>query len=175
MALATNIIIGNAISFVAGIFLILSMWVNDSKIAYKYQFLDAFTLTISSVFFLSWTGVTTMAIAAARNAMVYKDRLTIGWTVIFLIVATVLGFLVNTMGFIGFLPIIAIIQITICNYLLKSIRSIKISFIVNVLIYIVYFIAIYDYTSAAVQIITAIIGIGSLIKLIRDENVTNAR
>ena len=76
MDLAMNIIIGNAISFIAGIFIILSMWVNDEKEAYKYQFLNAFILMISSVFFFSWTGVTTMAIAASRNAFVYKDKLT---------------------------------------------------------------------------------------------------
>jgi hypothetical protein len=29
------------------------MWVNDEKQAYKYQFLNAFILVISSVFFLT--------------------------------------------------------------------------------------------------------------------------
>ena len=81
MDLAFNIIIGNIISLIAGVFIILSMWVNDEKQAYKYQFLNAFILAISSVFFLSWTGVTTMAIAATRNAMVYYERLTFNWTI----------------------------------------------------------------------------------------------
>ena len=104
-----NIVIGNAISLIAGIFIILSMWVNDEKKAYKYQFLNAFILIISSVFFLSWTGVVTMAIAAARNAMVYFDRLTFAWTMFFIAVSVVLGLAVNTMGLVGILPIIAII------------------------------------------------------------------
>ena len=169
--LPLNILIGNGISFVAGIFLVISCCVNDTKKAYKYQFLEAFTLTVSSVFFMSWTGVTTMAIAAVRNAMVYKDKLTLNWTVFFVVLSVVLGFLVNTMGIIGFLPIIAIVQITVCNYYLKSIKTIKISFIVNLLFYIVYFIAIYDFISAIVQIVTAAIGVVSLIRLIRnDEN-----
>ena len=145
MDLAFNIIIGNVISFIAGIFIILSMWVNDEKQAYKYQFLNAFILMISSVFFLSWTGVTTMAIAASRNAMVYKDKLTMNWTIFFIVISVVLGLLVNTMGFVGLLPIIAIIQITLCNYYLKTIKPIKIGFIVNSAIYIVYFLAILDF------------------------------
>lgn len=161
-----NIIVGNGISFVAGIFLIVSYYVNDVKKAYKYQFLNAFVLTISSVFFLSWTGVTTLAIASARNAMVYKERLTLNWTIFFLIISVVLGVLVNSRGFIGLLPVIAIVQITICNYLLKSIKSIKLSFIINSLLYIVYFFAILDFTSAAAEIITVAIGTISLIKLI---------
>ena len=176
MDLAFNLIIGNIISFIAGIFIILSMWVNDEKEAYKYQFLNAFILMISSVFFFSWTGVTTMAIAASRNAFVYKDKLTFNWTVFFIVISIVLGFLVNTRGIIGFLPIIAIVQITICNYYLKSIKSIKTSFIVNSAFYIVYFLAIYDFSSCAFETITVIIGLISLFKLIfadkEDEQLT---
>ena len=165
-----NIIIGNAISLVAGIFIILSMWVNDEKQAYKYQFWNAFILIISSVFFFSWTGVTTMAIAASRNAMVYYDKLTSYWTVFFIVISVVLGLLVNTLGLVGLLPIIAIVQITLCNYYLKSIKTIKTSFIVNSAIYIVYFLAILDFSSAAIESVTALIGLISLTKLIRSEN-----
>lgn len=167
MDLAWNILVGNGISFIAGIFLIVSYSINDVKKAYKYQFLNAFVLAISSVFFLSWTGVTTLSIASARNAMVYKDRLTFNWTIFFLIISVVLGVLVNTMGFIGLLPVVAIVQITVCNYTLKSIKSIKVSFIVNSLIYIVYFLAILDFTSAAVETITVALGTLSLVRLIK--------
>ena len=167
MDLALNIIIGNVISLIAGIFIILSMWVNDEKQAYKYQFWNAFILMISSVFFLSWTGVTTMAIAASRNAMVYKDMLTFNWAVVFIIVSIILGFLVNTMGFVGILPIIAIVQITLCNYYLKSIKTIKTSFIINSAIYIIYFIAIFDISSAVIESITAIVGLIALVRLLK--------
>ena len=176
MDFAFNLIIGNINSFIAGFIIFLSMWVNDEKEAYKYQFLNAFILMLSSVFFFSWTGVTTMAIAASRNAFVYKDRLTFNWTVFFIVISIVLGFLVNTRGIIGFLPIIAIVQITICNYYLKSIKSIKTSFIVNSAFYIVYFLAIYDFSSCAFETITVIIGLISLFKLIfvdkEDEQLT---
>lgn len=163
---AINLVIGNIISLIAGIFIILSMWVNDEKKAYFYQFLNAFILMISSVFFFSWTGVVTMAIAASRNLMVYYDRLTMKWTVFFILVSVVLGLAVNTLGFVGLLPIIAIVQITLCNYYLKTIKQIKTSFIVNSGIYIVYFLAILDFSSAAIESITALIGVISLAKLI---------
>lgn len=167
MDLAWNIVVGNVISLIAGIFIILSMWVNDEKQAYKHQSLNAFILMISSVFFLSWTGVTTMAIAATRNAMVYKDKLTFNWTIFFIVISIVLGLLVNTMGFVGLLPIIAIIQITLCNYYLKSIKTIKSGFIVNSAIYVIYFLAILDFSSAIIESVTALIGVVSLVRLIR--------
>ena len=169
MNLPMNIIIGNAISLIAGIFILLSMWVNDEKEAYKHQFLNAFILMISSVFFLSWTGVVTMAIAASRNAFVYKDKFTFNWAIFFVIVSVVVGFAVNTMGIVGILPIIALVQLTLCNYYLKTIKPIKISFIVNSAIYVVYFLAIWDFSSAAIEGITVTVGLISLFKLIYSE------
>ena len=169
MDLAWNILVGNAISFFGGIFLIISYCVNDPKKAYKHQFLNAFVLAISSVFFFSWTGVVTMLIAASRNAMVYYDRLTRNWTVFFLMVTVVLGCYVNTLGFVGLLPIIAIIEITLCNYYLKEIKSIKTGFILNSLIYILYFFAIFDFASVAMESVTALIGFASLFRLLGSE------
>lgn len=169
MNIGLNIIIGNVISLIAGIFIVLSMWVNNEKQAYKYQFLNAFILMISSIFFLSWTGVTTMAIAAARNLMVYKDKLTFNWTLFFIIISIIIGILVNTMGLIGLLPIIAIIQITLCNYYLKTIKQIKTGFIINSLIYIIYFLAILDFSSTIIESVTALIGLISLIRLIKNK------
>ena len=168
--LPLNIIVGNIISLIAGIFLILSMWVNDEKEAYKHQFLNAFVLMISSIFFLSWTGVTTMAIAATRNIFVYKDKLTLNWTIFFIVLSVSLGLMVNTMGIIGLLPIIAIVQITICNYMLKTIKWIKLSFIVNEMFYIIYFIAILDFASSAIELFTALVGVYSWVKLIKSES-----
>lgn len=166
MDLPANIIIGNIISLIGGFFLILSMWVNDEKKAYKHQFINAFILMISSVFFLSWTGVVTMAIAATRNAMVYKDKLTFKWVVVFIAVSVILGLMVNTLGFIGLLPIIAIVQLSLSNYYLKTIKSIKISFIVNSGIYVVYFLMIYDFSSAVIEGITTFIGLIALFRLL---------
>ena len=170
MDLAFNILVGNAISLVAGIFIVLSMWVNDEKQAYKYQFLNAFILVISSVFFYSWTGVVTMAIAASRNLMVYYDRLTFAWTMFFIAVSIVLGLAVNTMGLVGLLPIIAIVQISLSNYYLKTIGLIKTSFIINSAIYVVYFLAIWDFSSAVIESVTALVGLISLARLLRAKN-----
>ncbi|WP_405265181.1 YgjV family protein [Methanobrevibacter sp.] len=170
MDLPLNIVIGNVISLIAGVFIILSMWVNDEKQAYKYQFLNAFILIISSIFFFSWTGVVTMAVAASRNAMVYFDRLTFSWTMFFISVSVIFGLLVNTMGLVGILPIIAIIQLSLCNYYLKTIKPIKISFIVNSAIYVVYFLAIWDISSASIESFTAFVGLVSLARLISSES-----
>ena len=78
-----------------------------------------------------------------------------------------MGLMVNTKGFVGLLPIIAMVQITLSNYYLKAIKSIKTSFIINSGIYIGYFVAIYDFASVGIESLTVLIGIVSLIKLIQ--------
>ena len=110
-----------------------------------------------------------MAIAASRNAMVYYDRLTFVWTMFFIAVSVVLGLSVNTLGLVGLLPIIAIIQLSLCNYYLKTIKPIKISFIVNSAIYVVYFLAIWDISSAGIESFTALVGLVSLFRLLKSE------
>ena len=173
LSLPINIIIGNIISFFASIVLVLSCVVNDKRQAYKYQVIEALILAVSSVFFLSWTGILTMLIAAARNYLVMNERLSSRLAIMFIIITLIICPLINTMGMIGLLPMIGIIQLTVCNYYFKNIKWIKVGFIVNLLIYAVYFIGIYDLVSCATQVITAIIGLISLFKLIRNEKKDN--
>ena len=173
MSVSLNILIGNGISLIAGIFIIFSLWVNDSKQAYKFQIYNALLLVIASFFFDSLVGAVIFLIIAARLAFVYEGRFTLNWATFFLIISLGIGLAVNTKGWIGIIPIIAMAQITICNYAYKDIRWIKLSFIVNEGLYILYFFAVYDYVSTFVQIVTVAIGCVSYIKLVKDRNSQN--
>lgn len=170
MAIPLNIMIGNVISLIAGIFVILSLCVNNDKKAYKYQIMNAAILVISSFFFESMVGAVIMAVITIRLYLVYTDRLTFKLTIFFLILAVVMGVAVNTVGWIGLIPIIATIQITICNFAYKDIRWIKLSFIVNEAFYIFYFYFVFDIVSTVVQIITVSIGCISYIHLVKARN-----
>lgn len=110
MNLPFNIIVGNMISLVAGIFLRVSLCVNNDKKVYKFQFLNTFVLMIASLFFNSLVGAFLMAIASARLFIVYKDRFTLHWMAFFLVLSVVLGLAVNTRGFIGLIPIVAVFR-----------------------------------------------------------------
>lgn len=168
MYLPWNIIAGNLISLFAGIFVIFSLWVNDDKKAYKYQILNAFILIIASFFFNSYVGMVVMAMVTIRLCMVYKERFSIRWAIFFVVLSTVIGFAVNNLGLVGLIPIIATVQITICNYLCKDIKWIKLSFIINESFYIIYFWCVFDFTSVIIQLITVSVGCISFFKLIRN-------
>ena len=174
MSLPLNILIGNIISLIAGLFIIASLIVNDDKRAYKYQIYNAAVLVIASFFFDSIVGAVIMAIATIRLTMVYKDKFSIRWAIFFLILSVGVGLAVNTLGLVGLIPIVAVIQITICNYAYKDIRWIKLSFIVNEAFYIFYFMLISDYVSTLIQMLTVAIGSVSYVKLVSNRNLMNS-
>ena len=174
MSLPLNILIGNIISLIAGLFIIASLIVNDDKRAYKYQIYNAAVLVIASFFFDSIVGAVIMAIATIRLTMVYKDKFSIRWAIFFLILSVGVGLAVNTLGLVGLIPIVAVIQITICNYAYKDIRLIKLSFIVNEAFYIFYFMLISDYVSTLIQMLTVAIGSVSYVKLVSDRNLMSS-
>ena len=174
MSLPLNILIGNIISLIAGLFIIASLIVNDDKRAYKYQIYNAAVLVIASFFFDSIVGAVIMAIATIRLTMVYKDKFSIRWAIFFLILSVGVGLAVNTLGLVGLIPIVAVIQITICNYAYKDIRWIKLSFIVNEAFYIFYFMLISDYVSTLIQMLTVAIGSVSYVKLVSDRNLMSS-
>ena len=173
MDLPWNIIVGNLISLFAGIFIIFSLWINDDKKAYKCQILNAFILIFASFFFNSYVGIVVMTIVTIRLCMVYKDKFTVNWAIVFLILSTAIGLSVNNLGIVGLIPVIATIQITICNYACKDIKWIKLSFIINESFYVIYFWCVYDFTSVIIQFITVGIGCISYIKLVHERNLAN--
>ena len=170
MNLPMNILIGNLISLLAGIFIMISLVVNDDKKAYTFQFLNTSTLVIASFFFNSIVGAVVLAIASLRLLLVIKDKFTMRWAVITLVLSIAIGLAVNELGIIGLIPIVAVTQITICNYAYKDIRWIKLSLIINEAFYIFYFYLVFDYVSTFVQIVTVLIGCVSYIKLVHDRN-----
>ncbi len=174
MYLPWNIIVGNLISLFAGIFVILSLWVNDDKKAYRYQIFNMFILIFASFFFDSYVGVVVMTIVTIRLYMVYKDKFTLHWAIFFTILSTIIGFAVNNLGAVGLIPIIATIQITLCNYICRDIKWIKLSFIINESFYAIYFWCVFDFTSVIIQFVTVSVGCISYIRLVRERKLNIA-
>lgn len=174
MYLPWNIIVGNLISLFAGIFVILSLWVNDDKKAYRYQIFNTFILIFASFFFDSYVGVVVMTIVTIRLYMVYKDKFTLHWAIFFTILSTIIGFAVNNLGAVGLIPIIATIQITLCNYICRDIKWIKLSFIINESFYAIYFWCVFDFTSVIIQFVTVSVGCISYIRLVRERKLNIA-
>ena len=167
MNLPIHIIIGNVISFVAAIFLIAGCWTRDRDKTFLYQILEAVFLCIANIFFGSWSGISTLLLSAVRNTMLLKNKFSRGWMIAFIVAVVGLGVAVNNRGLIGLLPILATVQLIICNQYAKKIIPIKISLLVNTAIWLVYSVAIYDFSSTVAQAVTCLVCVGSIIRLRR--------
>ena len=60
--MTTNLIIGNSISFVAALFMAASCCVNDRHRVFLLQAVECALLCVASIFFGSWSGITTLAL-----------------------------------------------------------------------------------------------------------------
>lgn len=167
--MTTNIIIGNVISFVAALFMMVSCCVNDQKKAYFCQMMNCAILCVAAVFFGSWAGLTTLIISATRNCLVMLGKYTKKMMYIFTPLVFVVGLLVNNRGLIGMLPPIATVQLSLCNYYAKSLLATKLSFFVNNLAWVIYAFAILDFSSGITDGVTCIVGLISIIRLLREE------
>ena len=167
-----NILIGNLISAAASVFLAISCVVNDKRKAYFCQLMESALLVVSSVFFLAWVRLITQALAVGRNYLVMNDRFTVRLMWAFTIVGTVIGLAVNTEGLLGLMPILATVQLTLCNYYCRSLKATKWGFLANVLIWGAYSFLILDFAYGAANAAIAAAGTVSLWKLYQNEKKT---
>ncbi|GAA6295465.1 hypothetical protein F220043C3_38990 [Enterocloster asparagiformis] len=158
--MTTNLIIGNSISFVAALFMAASCCVNDRHRVFLLQAVECALLCVASIFFGSWSGITTLALSATRNYLVSKDKFNQNLMVLFLVLVVVFGVWANNRGLIGLIPVVATVEYTICCHYVKEIKAVKCSIFVNTFLWVFYSFAIMDFstgfTDATVLIIDAV-------------------
>ena len=69
-----DLLIGNGISLIASIFLAISSCARERKNIYLFQILETGTYCVSSVFFKSWSGLSTLILSLIRNILVYTKH-----------------------------------------------------------------------------------------------------
>ena len=152
-----RLVIGNLISFSSSLFLIASCIIREPKKVFVMQTMENIVLSISSAVLGSWSGISTLLIAAVKNALVAMGRFTFGLMILFCIVLTAVGLIVNNRGVIGLIPIFATVTLTACNYYTKDILAIKWSLLLNIALWSIYGFLIYDFALGTMQIVTGII------------------
>ena len=159
-----NIIIGNIISFIAALFMILSCMVNNRSRVFMFQFINALLLAVASIFFVSYAGVASLILSAIRNLIVSKDRFTKNIMIIFMILSFVIGIIVNNRGLIGFLPILATLQYTFCSYYIKDVQGTRYSIWINLFMWVIYSFSILDFSTGISDFTTLVINTVSIFK-----------
>ena len=149
-----RILIGNLISVLASFALLAGCLMKSPKKVYAMQVAENLILCVSSAFLGSWSGISTLLISTARNALLVKGRFDRRMMILFSVLVTVCGVWVNNRGVVGLLPVLATVILTVCNYLIG-----------NLALWAVYFFAITDIASGVTQIVVLAATLVSICRL----------
>lgn len=165
------ILVGNIISFMAALFMVVSCVVKDRSKVFQLQFIQCILLAISSWFFTSYAGIVANLIASSRNLVISKGKFTKKIACVFLIVSIFFGTMFNNKGFIGLLPMVANVQFAVCCYLFTGLKETKYSIWLNVLIWIIYSFAVLDFSTGISDSIVLVVNTISIINLHKEEKI----
>lgn len=118
-----------------------------------WQIGDTFFGILSTIVLSAYAALVINSIYLVRNILSYKGRLTKNITYILLIFSILIGLYVNNLGLIGYLPIIASANFTICVYLTKNEQQMRWSLVLNTLLWCVHGLYIQAYPSAVANMV----------------------
>lgn len=162
----TAIIIGNVLTLIAAIFSTLSSWKKDIWHIYIYQVAQCLLIAVASIFFNSYAGIVTLLICAYRNYLLAINRFTKRWMIISLALMLILGLLLNNRGYIGLIVITTNLIYTVGTYLAKKELTIKINIVINLSLWLIYEVLIFDISSFVFDLIALIVAVISIIRIL---------
>lgn len=165
----TSIIIGNLCSLLAMITDSVSGTRKKHSEIMAVQIVSQFFYGASSVALKGYSGTAQNVVAVFRNYAAIKNIKNKALEWILILAGVVLGILFNNRGLLGWLPIIANFEYSVSVFKLKDNETaLKIAFIINMLMYIVFNGVIMNYVGALACVVIAGTTIISLIKESKD-------
>ena len=151
-----QLILGNIFSFCAAVCLAVSVMKKSKKSLIGWQIGDTVLCVISNLILLSYSAMVISAICVVRNVLSYFNKLNATLTVILLLTGTIIGLWANNRGVIGWLPVIASAEYTVCMYLFKSAQGMRYALILNLLMWLVHDAYIQSYPMAGMDLALSI-------------------
>ena len=142
------VILGNIFSLLSVVCIAVSVVKKSKKDFMYWQIGDTFFGILSTIVLSAYAALVINSIYLVRNILSYKGRLTKNITYILLIFSILIGLYVNNLGLIGYLPIIASANFTICVYLTKNEQQMRWALVSNLLLWFVHDIYVQAYPSA---------------------------
>lgn len=165
----TNLYIANGISFVAAIFTFASCYSKDTKRIYFYQVGQCLVLAVANLFFGSYAGIVTLALCALRNYLLGVDKFNKVFCISIASLMLILGALINNNGSVGWIVIGANVIYTIGGYFAKRELTIKLNIILDLVLWIIYEILIFDIPSLIADVIGVVIAIGAIVRIMKEK------
>ena len=169
-----SIIIGNIIALIASILMVCSGMLKQKKKILYFQTVQIGMSVISNIILGGITGAIINALSMIRNILCYKNKLGLKEKIIITILAIILTFKFNNLGYIGLLPLISTVSyIWLMN--IKDVRKFKLLIIFTMLMWLIYDVVIKSYTSAIFDFMNIIANMLTLLQIKLVKKVKNYR
>ncbi|MBR1605678.1 MAG: YgjV family protein [Alphaproteobacteria bacterium] len=143
-----SLILGNIFSLLAVICLGISVLKKNKKSLIGWQILDTVFCVASTFVLQSYSAVVTNSVSLARNIVAYYNQLSRFMAFVFSLLIVIVGLYLNNRGVIGYLPIIASVQYTICLYITKNEQQMRWALVFNLWFWLIHDAYIQAYPAA---------------------------
>lgn len=113
-------------------------------------------------------GIIYLILSLIRNILVYTKHFREWHAYLFSVLVVAVGLMVNNRGFLGLLPLIATVELTLANYYARRVVFIKASLWINTVIWMIYSYLIFDFAAGIMQTVISVLGLISLLQCIRN-------
>lgn len=121
------------------------------------QILSQVFYSAGSIILKGYSSTVQSAVAIVRNLAAVKNIKSKAVEWILILAGVVLGIVFNNRGLLGWLPIVANFEYSVAVFKFKdNEKGLKLSFLVNMLMYCVFSVSIKNYVGAAANLVTAI-------------------
>lgn len=166
--MTTFIVIGNAIAFLASIFMVISGFVKTKKKVLFCQNIELGLTVIAYIFLGAMSGLVINTINLIRNLLGYKERLNVWAKIVLTILSVVAVLYFNKHGLIGLLPLICgVIYLWLMT--IKDVIKFKIMIICLMVLWVIYDFMVLNYTGSIFDVVTIIANIISIIGIKRSK------
>ena len=168
---STQVIIGNIVSLIACVLMVISGLFKSRKKTLIFQTADIVFAAASNIILGAFTGAIVNGISVGRNILCYKKKFNLPIKIILIVVTTGLTIIFNNKGILGFFPIISNISYTLLMDKLDR-RNFKILIIFTLVWWGIYDILVCNYVAFCFDMGTIVTSLVAILKIERQKKET---
>lgn len=149
--------------------MVVSGYVKGAKKTLFIQTIQIMIMTVSNFLLGGITGVVVNLISVVRNIVCYKGKLNWAWKAFLVVIQIIASLMVNQMGWIGLMPMIAGVVYTIFLGV-ENEKSLKFLISSVAIFWLIFDFTIQNYASASFDIMTIISGTIGFFRARKNEN-----
>lgn len=162
-------IIANIVGGLAILAMIISSFFKRKNTILGTQIVAHILLAVSEGLLKAYSSIVQEGISILRNVTVIAKKNNKIINIILILLGLIVGILINVLvdnnSWIGYLPIIANLEYSIVTLSNKtSVNALKISFFISGVLWAIFFFVIGNYTSGALNLVSAFMALGAVIK-----------